>query len=217
VIGQVLPPQAAAVEAFCEAAGARLFAAEEAALGGAGLRRYAEFSTGRACARAALARLGLPPVPVPRGPRGEPRWPRGVTGSITHCPGYLACAVARSAQVPALGIDAEPDGPLPAGLLAAVATAAERAWLADRMAAAPQVCWDRLLFSAKESAYKAWFPLTGATPGFADVMVSEPAGGRFTVHLVAPGPAGAWRRAPVLEGGWLAGRGLIITAVTAPA
>jgi 4'-phosphopantetheinyl transferase EntD len=216
-ISQVLPPRAAAVEAFCDAAGARLFAAEEAALGGASLRRYAEFGTGRACARAALARLGLPPVPIPRGPRGEPQWPDGVTGSITHCAGYLACAVARSTEVPALGIDAEPAGPLPAGLLAAVATAAERAWLTDLMAAAPQVCWDRLLFSAKESAYKAWFPLTGATPGFADVAVTEPVGGRFTVRLLAPGPADAWRLAPMLEGGWLAGRGLIITAVTAAA
>jgi 4'-phosphopantetheinyl transferase EntD len=217
VISQILPPQASAVEAFSDAAGARLFAAEEAALGGASLRRYAEFSTGRACARAALARLGLPPVPIPRGPRGEPRWPDGVTGSITHCAGYLACAVARSTQVPALGIDAEQDGPLPSGLLSAVATATERAWLADRMAAAPQVCWDRLLFSAKESAYKAWFPLTGATPGFADVMVTEPAAGRFTVHLLAPGPGGVWRRAPMLQGSWLAGRGLIITAVAARA
>jgi 4'-phosphopantetheinyl transferase EntD len=220
VISRLLPPESASAEAFGDVAGARLFAAEEAALGGAGLQRYAEFSTGRACARAALARLGLPPVPILPGPRGEPRWPEGVTGSITHCAGYRACAVARSAQVPALGIDAEPDGPLPAGVLGAVATPAELAWLADRMSAAPQVRWDTVLFSAKEAAYKAWFPLTGAAPGFADVAMTEPADGRFTVRLRAPGRAGTraadpWP--PRLEGRWLAGRGLIITAVAAPA
>ncbi len=217
MIRQILPPQAAAAETFGDAAGAMLFAAEEAALGGAGLSRYAEFSAGRACARAALAHLGLPPVPILPGPRGEPRWPDGVTGSITHCTGYRACAVARSSQVAALGIDAEPDGPLPAGMLAAVATRAERAWLDERMSAAPQVRWDRLLFSAKEAAYKAWFPLTGATPGFADVEMTEPENVRFTLHLLTPGrePTRPWP--PRLEGGWLAGRGLIITAVAAPA
>jgi 4'-phosphopantetheinyl transferase EntD len=215
VISQILPPQASAAEAFSDIAGVRLFGAEEAALGGASLRRYAEFSTGRACARAALAQLGLPPVPIPRGPRGEPQWPAGVTGSITHCTGYRACAVARSVEVAALGIDAEPAGPLPARVLPVVATAAERAWLAERMAAAPEVCWDTLLFSAKESAYKAWFPLTGTPLGFADVTVSEPADGRFTVHLLAPGSRGAWPTPLTLEGSWLADRDLIITAVAA--
>jgi 4'-phosphopantetheinyl transferase EntD len=216
VISQILPWPAAAAEAFGDVA-VRLFAAEEAALGGAGLQRYAEFSTGRACARAALGRLGLPPVPILPGPRGEPRWPGGVTGSITHCAGYRACAAARIAQVEALGIDAEPDGPLPAGVLAAVATRAERAWLDERMSAAPQVRWDRLLFSAKEAAYKAWYPLTGATPGFADVEMTEPADGRFTLHLLTPGREQGRPWPPRLEGGWLASRGLIITAVAAPA
>jgi 4'-phosphopantetheinyl transferase EntD len=213
VISRILPPGASAAEAFGDVDGVRLFEAEEAALGGASLRRYAEFSTGRACARAALAQLGLPPVAIPRGPRGEPRWPDGVTGSITHCTGYRACAVARSAEVAALGIDAEPAAPLPARVLAAVATPAERAWLAERMAWAPEVCWDALLFSAKESAYKAWFPLTGAPLGFADVAVGEPADGRFTVRLLAPG----YRGAREFEGGWLADRGLVITAVAAEA
>jgi 4'-phosphopantetheinyl transferase EntD len=138
VITEILPARASAAEAFSDVAGAPLFGAEEAALGGASLRRYAEFSTGRACARTALARLGLPPVPIPRGPGGEPQWPDGVTGSITHCTGYRACAVARTVHVAALGIDAEPAGPLPAGVLPAVATPAERAWLAERMTTAPE-------------------------------------------------------------------------------
>ena len=216
VISHILPSSAAAAEAFCDLPGARPLGAEEAALGGASLARYAEFSTGRACARAALARLGLPPVPIPPGPRGEPRWPAGVTGSITHCAGYRACAVAPSAEVLALGIDAEPDRALPAGVLPEVANPAERAWLAEPMAADPRVCWDTLLFSAKESAYKAWYGLTGTTLGFADVAVAEPEGDRFTVHLLAPGPPSARRWPATLEGRWLAGRGLVITAVAAP-
>jgi 4'-phosphopantetheinyl transferase EntD len=102
-------------------------------------------------------------------------------------------------------------------VLAAVATPAERAWLAERMAGTPEVCWDTLLFSAKESAYKAWFPLTGVVLGFADVAVSEPAEGRFTVRLLTPASRRARPWPPALQGRWLAGRGLIITAVAAPA
>jgi 4'-phosphopantetheinyl transferase EntD len=37
----------------------------------------------------------------------------------------------------------------------------ERAMLRDLAATAPGPCWDRLLFSAKESVYKAWFPPAG--------------------------------------------------------
>jgi len=161
VIGRILPPPLRAAETFADIAAAPLFAAEETALAGAGRQRRAEFATGRACARAALAGLGVPAVPIVPGACGEPRWPAGTTGSITHCAGYRACAVGPAEAVAAVGIDAEPNLPLPGGLLAAVASRAERGWLADRMTTAPWVCWDRLVFSAKESVYKAWFSLTG--------------------------------------------------------
>jgi 4'-phosphopantetheinyl transferase EntD len=60
VIRQLLPPGAAAGQAFSDIRGAGLFPAEEAQLSGASAERRAEFATGRACARAALAALGLP-------------------------------------------------------------------------------------------------------------------------------------------------------------
>lgn len=61
-----------------------------------------EFVTGRACARRALARLGVEPVPVPSGDRGEPFWPDGIVGSITHCDEYRACAAARRRMAAAI-------------------------------------------------------------------------------------------------------------------
>ena len=45
---------------------------------------------------------------------------------------------------------------LPLGVLEQVAVASERVWLATARAG---VHWDRLLFSAKESVFNAWFPL----------------------------------------------------------
>jgi 4'-phosphopantetheinyl transferase EntD len=209
VIAGILPRLAAAAESIGPEpeAGQELFPAEEALVRTADPRRRAEFTAGRACARAALAALGLPPAPVLAGPAGEPCWPAGVTGSITHCPGYRACAAARIADLAGLGIDAEPDAGLPAGLIESVAGDAERAWLARQAAAAPAVCWDRLLFSAKEAVGKLWYPLTGHWPGSGELAVFPQAAGTFEARV-----AGSR-----LTGRWLARGGLIVTAVTWPA
>ena len=104
----------------------------------------------------------------------------------------------------AIGIDAEPDAGLPAGLIESVAGQAERAWIARHAASDPAVCWDRLLFSAKEAVGKLWYPLTGHWPGFGQLAVFPAAAGTFEAHV-----AGS-----LLAGRWLARGGLIVTAVT---
>lgn len=148
-------------------------------------------------------------------------WPDGVVGSITHCEGYRAAAAAHAVRVAALGIDAEPDQPLPRGVLMIVSSSAERErlrWLP------PAVCWDRLLFSAKESIYKAWFPLTGRYLDFAEVDLvircdSTPRAasigtcGTFSGRLLVPGPALQGRRLTAFDGTWMAAHGRVLTAV----
>jgi enterobactin synthetase component D / holo-[acyl-carrier protein] synthase len=215
LIADVLPPMVTACESMGEApeAGTGLFPAEQALLRTAGPQRRADFTAGRLCARAALGRLGVPAAPILPGPAGEPRWPAGVTGSITHCPGYRACAVALATDVAAIGIDAEPDQVLPAGLIEAVATGPERAWIRQLAAAAPAVCWDRLLFSAKEAACKLWYPLTGQWLGLHDVVIRPAVAGTFAVR---PGGPGAGTRQSPMTGRWMARDGLIITAITWP-
>ena len=113
MLEQILPPAVAVVETFGDLPGATLFPEEEAAIARAVPKRRREFATGRGCARAALNRLGEPPVPILRGPQGAPLWPAGVVGSITHCDGYRAAAVARTSDIATVGLDAEPDKPLP--------------------------------------------------------------------------------------------------------
>jgi 4'-phosphopantetheinyl transferase EntD len=130
VIEEILPSSVAAVEAFGDLPGAELFPEEHAVIGRAIEKRRREFATGRACARAALARLGQPPVAILPGDRGSPGWPPGIVGSITHCTGYRAAAVGPAADVLAIGLDAEPDEPLPDGVLGVVSLAAERERLA---------------------------------------------------------------------------------------
>ena len=94
-----------------------LFPEEEVQVAESAPKRRAEYASVRACARQALARLGLPESPLPRGERGAPVWPEGVTGSMTHCTGYRAAAVAWTSSLDSLGVDAEEHGPLPDGCL----------------------------------------------------------------------------------------------------
>jgi 4'-phosphopantetheinyl transferase EntD len=217
VLQRLVPPFVACAETTGDRLDVELFDAEREALGRAVEKRRREFVSGRACAREALRRLGAPVVAIPSGPRGEPLWPAGVVGSITHCRGYRACAVARAEAVAALGIDAEPDEPLPAGVLEEVVRGRELELLAGPPPGVEPVDVARLVFSAKEAIYKAWFPLTGRWLGFEDVELSfPPAGGAFHARLLVSGPVVA--RAPLteFEGRWTVGNGIICTAVVVP-
>jgi 4'-phosphopantetheinyl transferase EntD len=217
VFERILPAQVA-VAVSREDIGAKAYPGEEAALGRAVEKRRREFLTGRACARRALAQLGIAPLAIPSGPRGEPQWPGGVVGSITHCAGCRAGAVARDTEVAALGIDAEVDAPLPNGLLADIALAQERRWIARLESQAPAVSWDRLLFSIKESVYKAWFPLTGRWLGFEDALVEvDRASGSFVARLRVEGPSLRGHRLRSFSGRWLAADGLLFASVALPA
>ena len=80
-------------------------------------KRRNEFITVRYCARQALGELGVPPVPILKGDKGEPCWPDGVVGSLTHCTGFRGAAVGRHGAVRSVGIDAEPHDVLPKGVL----------------------------------------------------------------------------------------------------
>lgn len=218
MIEDLVPAVVAVVERTGDPPGLRAHPAEEASVARAAAGRRAEFVTGRHCARTALARLGLAPAAIVTGPRGAPVWPPGVVGSITHCPtvrgGFRSAAVARTADLATIGIDAEPHEPLPAGVLATIALPRERTRLAALGAGAPATAWDRVLFSAKESVYKAWFPLTGSWLDFeaADVTI-DPVAGRFTARLLVPGPVVAGVRWRGFTGRFAVRDGLVLTAV----
>jgi enterobactin synthetase component D / holo-[acyl-carrier protein] synthase len=225
MIADILPAGAVAAESFGAPGAPGILPAEAAAIATADPVRRSEFAAGRALARAALARLHAAAGPVLPGPAGEPRWPGDVVGSITHCAGYRACAVARARDLAAIGIDAEPCLALAGGLLTAVAGDAELAWLAELSAASPGTHLDRVLFSAKESVYKAWYPHTGERLGLRAMTVRICPAGRFAANVPCgseasaaphPGAAAAGPRVARLTGRWLVSRGLIITAVGIP-
>ena len=204
LLARILPAEVAVAEAFTDLPDVTLFAQERALVARAVGARRAEFATGRHCARAAMAALGLPAAPILSGPRGEPLWPGEVVGSITHCAGYRAAAVAARAAFRCVGVDAEPHEPLPPGVLDAIARPAERAW-ARRGAAVPDR--GRLLFTMKEAVFKAWYPLTHRPLGFDEAEITVDEAGVFTARLLVPGPVGE------LTGRWVVTDGLVASAI----
>ena len=216
MIDRLLPLTVATAEAFGDVPGEPVFPGEEDLVASAVESRRREFVTGRRCAREALAELGYPPVPISTGRRREPIWPPGVAGTITHCAGYRAAAVTRTVDLASIGIDAEPNAQLPEGVAEAVTLAAERVML-DRLSASdPLIHWGRVLFSAKESVFKAWYPLTARMLDFVEASVTiDSVACTFRAQLLADG-----RRidgAPPLSsfnGRFVVARGLVLTAVT---
>ncbi|NBE49934.1 4'-phosphopantetheinyl transferase family protein [Streptomyces boluensis] len=215
MIDLLLPPPLAVAEAFDDRAPAALYPAEARVVSRSVARRRREFATVRACARRALGALNVAPAPILPGERGAPQWPAGTVGSMTHCANYRAAAVAHAGDVVSVGIDAEPNVPLPSdGTRELVTLAAERTHLAALRARRPEVCWDRLVYSAKESVYKTWFPLTGRWLDFEEAEVTvDPDRGTFVARLLVPGPVIGGRRVREFHGSWLLSHDTLLTAI----
>ena len=180
-------------------------------------KRRHEFALGRTCARRALVRLGLGPVAIPTRPDRAPVWPEGVVGSITHCTGFAAAAVARSTDLRGLGIDAEPaTPPLEERLVRLICTPAEAEDL-PRRPPLEVVDWPRLVFSAKEALYKAVAPASGVFLGFQDVELDvDPASATFRCRLLRETHP-ALPDFGALRGTFLVYDGFLLTAVVLPA
>jgi len=131
-------------------------------------KRRDEFILGRAAAHGALMQIGFSPPPaILQGLMREPLWPHGSVGSITHTEGIAVCAVCSQDHAAGIGIDLEliPER-FDQDFCQVVGTEDERAWVGG----------DALrlirLFSAKEAAFKGFFPQAGVYLDFMDAGLS---------------------------------------------
>lgn len=143
-------------------------------LANAALKRQIEFVAGRFCAREALQQLGCEsPVTLAIGQHREPLWPDGYLGSISHGDGLAIAVVTTTKAWRGLGIDIEriltneAAEPLVEHLMMAAELAIGNA------AGLSLAHWLSLVFSAKESLFKALYPLVGRYFDFLDVEVCE--------------------------------------------
>ncbi|BCH35589.1 hypothetical protein MesoLjLc_75190 [Mesorhizobium sp. L-8-10] len=134
---------------------------EAAAVARASPARRREFMAGRALARRAMAALDVTAAAIPAAEDRAPVWPSDVRGSISHCADWCVAAAARADDgYFSIGVDIEPAEPLDADLIEEICTAEERRWLTEQ----PVMRRDllaRMIFCAKECAYKCQYPLSG--------------------------------------------------------
>jgi 4'-phosphopantetheinyl transferase EntD len=211
----VLPDLVASAELYDDPPDLAPLPEEEPLVARSVAKRRNEFVTVRHCARKALGELGLPPVPILKGDKGEPCWPDGVVGSLTHCEGFRGAVVGRRSEVRSVGIDAEPHDVLPKGVLAAISLPVERAELAGLP---DGLHWDRILFCAKEATYKAWFPLTRRWLGFEDAHIiftvdGSGGAGTFSSAILIDPAAESGPPLTTLAGRWSVRDGLALTAI----
>jgi enterobactin synthetase component D len=151
----------------------------------ASLDRRIDFLAGRICAEQALRRAGLTtPATIGTGPRGEPLWPPGFHGSISHGDGLAIASVAPATQLDALGIDVQAkfDADVVNEIHKLIATPEEMEVRDLRMTATE---WLTVIFSAKESLFKALYPHVGNYFEFLDVGICRvlPSEGRLILCL----------------------------------
>ncbi len=191
--------------------GIGLLPAEAAATRGMVRRRREEFTAGRLAARQAMAALACVPSAVPMGTDRAPIWPEGLRGSLTHC--ATACLAVLTLDNLLLGADLEPDAPLPDDMTALVCNSAEQNWLA-RQPLQLRGQRARLIFSAKEAAYKAQYPVTRQLFGFQTLQIlPDIVAGKFSVTFAEP--VGRFSRDSSLAGSFDIAAGLILTGIVA--
>ena len=213
---RLLPSGVVAVEVFGDLPKLFDFDTEKRLVAGAVEKRRTEFMTARRCAHEALQRLGITPAPIGSGADRAPMWPAGLVGSITHCDGYRAAAVARRSEIASVGIDAEVNRPLPAGVGDSVLRRGEHPQPDYASPSHHMLHGDRLFFSCKEAAYKAWYPLAGQWLDFTDLeVVVDPVHQEFSAHVHVDDPrTGTPPPRPLFHGRYTGNAQLIVTAVT---
>lgn len=142
------------------------------ALAAAVLKRKVEFSAGRCCARSALQQQGYRgDAPLAIGSGRAPIWPAGYLGSISHTQGLAIAAVAKNEDWSGIGIDIEHllQKDAAQSIVAHLATSIEMN-VGTAMGLSFEQ-WLTLIFSAKESLYKALYPRVGRYFDFLDAEV----------------------------------------------
>lgn len=154
------------------------------------IERRVHFLAGRHCAREAIRALSPQhaQIPVLVGDNREPIWPIGIRGSISHTKRYAAAVVGNVKQVRGLGIDVErwmkPEAPEKLGNH--ITLQGELEPLVKTSGLLPSEVLT-IVFSAKESLFKALYGAVGRYFGFHDasLFALDLEKGTFEGHLEA--------------------------------
>jgi 4'-phosphopantetheinyl transferase EntD len=209
MIRTLFPPEVITLEASPEMWEGDLLPEEEECVTRAFPKRRREFTAGRVCARRALEKLGIRDFPLVAGPDRLPLWPAGIVGSISHCRDYCGVAAARRGRILGIGLDVERSGPLEERIIPRLCTDTELAALDASVMSVPD--WAKIIFSAKESTYKCYYPIGRTVLGFHDVQIALDPHGSFTARMLRGSEA---LGDAVMRGRWGSSEKFVLTGVT---
>ena len=147
----------------------------------AGRKRKADHLAGRIAAFHALNRQAIPGI----GRNGEPLWPAEFSGSISHS-GSQAIAICREKGIVGIDCEAIIDEREAREIQDGVIDTLEAQLLSD--SGLPFDLAFTLVFSAKESLFKALFPQVQAWMGFESARVTAMTSTTLTLTLTRPHP-----------------------------
>lgn len=134
-------------------------------------KRKFEFSTGRWCAKQALASQGIQDISIVSGKHREPVWPKGFVGSISHCKDQCGAVIAKNSELQSIGFDVENIKNLKNDIARIVCTDEEKEWIKNQNRH-PYNVLVLLIFSLKESVYKCIYQYTQTRIGFKDCTIT---------------------------------------------
>lgn len=139
------------------------------------LKRQAEFLAARLCAREALRlQTGQANIPTQQAHTRAPLWPQHSCGSMSHSHNICAAIVGDSRHWQSLGLDIEkPIAVERAQRLAKSILTPDEYSVYCNLAHHPGAVYLTLVFSLKESLFKALNPLTNSYFGFYDAQVLD--------------------------------------------
>ena len=181
-------------------------------------KRQAEFLAARLCARKALSiQTGTASLPTQQADSRIPLWPAQSCGSMSHSHSLAAALVGDSHAWQGFGLDIEKPLKLMRAqrLAQSILTVDEHNRFAD-LDSTEQALYLTLVFSFKESLFKALNPLTGSYFGFQDAQVvalSTATSGHARLRL-AKDLAADWPAGTELEGQFSQLHGSVLTLVS---
>jgi len=153
-------------------------------------KRRLEFFSGRWCAAQCLKRLQSPSVDVAIAPDRSPIWPLGIIGSISHSDNYAVCIASSNNHARALGLDLQSNSSAKlANELSPIIlhpNEFQSFWKENQHPDNTRL-FD-LIFSAKETLYKALYPLCSIffDHQCAEVIHIDWAAGELEIKLLIP-------------------------------
>ncbi|VVN08791.1 hypothetical protein PS664_03692 [Pseudomonas fluorescens] len=128
-------------------------------------RRQAEYLAGRCLSRRLWAERGQRPLQLGSGEHRQPLWPQAWVGSISHTSDIALSCLARSSEISLLGVDVEHwMTPEVARQISATVVDSREARYLETLGPFEHLL--TLVFSAKESLFKALYPQVGRYFGF---------------------------------------------------